>query len=88
MVEPMEMTDEEFRLYQARQRAAHAYQQAGFREFAERVQAGDEDECSQMRLARFFLDPTPELTDEFITAWNTSGEARSAIIPARERWFS
>lgn len=69
MKDPMDMTDEEFRLYQARQRAAGVYRSEGFQKFAWRVEAGLEDTCSQVRLAQFFIDPSPPPTKEYIAAW-------------------
>lgn len=70
MTDPMDMTDAEFRLYQARDRAACVYREEGFHEFAERVEAGLHDECSQMSLALFFNDPSSKPDREFIAAWH------------------
>jgi hypothetical protein len=75
MINPMDMTDEKFRLYQARQRAAQIYRSNGFHGFAQRVEAELEDECSQMRIARFFIDPPREPGPEFIAAWNEMAAA-------------
>ncbi|HWT13233.1 MAG TPA: hypothetical protein VN231_10810 [Allosphingosinicella sp.] len=79
MRDPMEMTDAEFRLYQARQRAAKTYRFEGFPEFAQRVVAGFEDSCSQVRLQRFFVDPAPPLTAEFLKAWNELASAEGQL---------
>jgi hypothetical protein len=70
MKDPMTMTDEEFHLFQARQRAAQVYRAAGYDAFAGRVELGLEDRCSQMRLARFFIEPSPAPSEEFIRAWD------------------
>jgi hypothetical protein len=76
----MDMTDQEYRLYQARQRAGAGYRAEGFFEFAGRVEAGREDECRLMRIARFFIEPTSPHPLKFIIAWNelvAAGDHRS-----------
>lgn len=70
MIDPMEMTDQQYDRYLARQRTAHVYRAHGFYAFAGRVEAGLEDECSQMRIARFFIEPKPEPSREYLAAWN------------------
>lgn len=78
MNDPMDMTEEEFRLYQAQQRAAGVYRSEGFHGFASRVEAGREDTCSQMRIARFFIDPSPPPPQKYIDAWEQLGSEDGA----------
>lgn len=79
MKNPMTMTDEEFCLFQARQRVAGIYGDAGHGAFAKRVELGLEDHCSQMRLARFFIEPSPAPSEEFIRAWDELATADRLI---------
>lgn len=81
MQNPMEMTDTEFCLYQARQRAAQTYRFEGYPEFAERVEMGFEDSCSQVRLQRFLIEPAPPVTAEFLAAWNEFASAERHLTP-------
>jgi hypothetical protein len=69
MKDPMDMTDEEYRLYHARDWAARVYRAEGFTSFADRVERGEVDGCSQVRLARFFVEPPQPHNEEFIAAW-------------------
>jgi hypothetical protein len=70
MPEVLDMTDAEYQVYRVRQAAASVYRRHGHAEFAQRVEAGFEENCSQVRLARFWTAPSPPLTLEFIEAWN------------------
>jgi glycosyltransferase A (GT-A) superfamily protein (DUF2064 family) len=81
MTDPKEITDAEFRLYQARDRAAFVYRKEGFCAFAERVEAGLQDECSQMRLALFIADPCPAHDQEFLTAWHEIADKENVADP-------
>ena len=67
--DPMEMNDGEYRLYHARTWAARVYQAEGFDDFAERVERGEADDCSQVRLAQFFVEPPQTVSSEFVAAW-------------------
>ena len=49
-----DMTDEEWRLHQARQFGAKMYREEGHERFASRVEKGLEDQCNPVRLGRFF----------------------------------
>lgn len=69
VADPMDMTDEEYDRYRARQSAACVYRANGFPAFADQVEEGLEDQCSQMRIARFFIEPAPEPSPEYIGAW-------------------
>ncbi len=55
-MDPMDMNDAEWRLYQIRRRAASIYRAEGFEQFASRVEAGLEDGCYGFRVAEFFYD--------------------------------
>ena len=70
MKDPMDMTDEEFLLYQARQGAACGYRAEGFDEYAEEVERGEHDECQLMRWAKLWLKPPQPHDDAYIAAWN------------------
>ncbi len=72
MKDPMAMSEEEYCLFRARGQAAKVYRSEGFDEFAARVERGWEDSSSQVRLARFFLEPPRELCEEFIEAWRAA----------------
>lgn len=76
-MDPMGMDDDEYRSYQARERASRVYHHEGFGDFAKRVELGLEDGCSQVRLARFFVDPTPPASAEFVAAWNVASTAKN-----------
>ena len=65
-----EMTEDEHRLQDARESAARVYRAANFDAFAEEVENGEHDDCQQMRVARFFIEPPPPITPEFCAAWN------------------
>jgi hypothetical protein len=56
-MEVNEMTDEEILLYRARRWAADRYRAGGHHAFANRVEHGLEDKCSQVRLGLFFFEP-------------------------------
>jgi hypothetical protein len=49
-----DMTDEEWRVHQARQFGAGMYRAEGYAEFAQRVEEGLEDQCNPVRLGRFY----------------------------------
>jgi hypothetical protein len=49
-----DMTDEQWRLHQARHFAAGMYRTEGHEWFARRVEAGLEDTCNPVRLGKFF----------------------------------
>lgn len=55
-LDPSEMTDEQFRLYQIRTKAAAIYRHEGFPTYATRVAAGEVDDCHGMKIAEFFHD--------------------------------
>lgn len=69
MKDRQDMTDEEHRAQDARESAARDYLAAGFADFAEQVERGQHDDCQQMRVARFFVDPPQPHDPEFIRAW-------------------
>lgn len=52
---PMDMTDEQFLTYRARQWAAALYISEGFPDYAARVERGEVDGCQGMRLALFMV---------------------------------
>lgn len=64
------MTDQAVCMYQARQWAAARYRAGGYNDFAIRVENGLEDECSCVRLGRFFFEPPEQTGPAFIGAWN------------------
>lgn len=64
------MSDDAYRTYTARKNAAGIYRANGFDTFAQRIECGGEDDCSQVRLMLFALEPAPPLTDEFVAAWH------------------
>jgi hypothetical protein len=68
--DPMEMSDEEYRVYQSREWAARVYRAEGFTRFAERVERGEVDDCSQVRLARFFVETPQLICSDFAAAWD------------------
>jgi hypothetical protein len=76
----MQMTDEQWWLHQARERASNAYRAKGFDEFADRVKQGKEDSCSLMRLARFFIEPSPPPDEQFCTAWDEFASAEASEV--------
>jgi len=78
----MQMSDPEFDLYRARQSAAGVYRSHGFEDFADRVSAGLEDDCSQMRIAKFFIAPPREHSPEYLAEWR-SLEATASGMRAR-----
>lgn len=69
MIDPMDMGEAEFARYKAREQAAEVYRRNGFEAFARRVEAGFEDECGQVRRARFFFDPPERPSAGFSAAW-------------------
>lgn len=54
MKDIQDMTDDEWRLYQARQFGARMYRAEGHDWFALRVEKGLEDQCNPVRLGKFF----------------------------------
>ena len=70
MMDVQSMTDDAFCLYQARQWAAARYRSNGHNTFADRVEIGLEDQSSQVRLGRFFFEPSLPLSPAFIIAWD------------------
>lgn len=74
----MDMTDDEFDLYKARQWAARKYRAEGFNDFANRVERGELDDCQEMRVVRFFIEPTPPHTGAFLEAWDRAATAMRA----------
>ena len=70
MTDVMDMTDDEFCLYRAREWAAHRYRAAGYYAFATRVEKGLEDDCSQVRLGYFFFEPPRAAGPAFILTWS------------------
>jgi hypothetical protein len=78
MNDVQDMTDDEILLDRARQGAARRYRIEGFNEFADRVERGEVDDCQEMRVVRFFHEPTPPHTDAFIEAWNRAAAGLSA----------
>jgi hypothetical protein len=74
MKDRQDMTEEEHRLQDAREWAARRYRAEGFDDFAKRVERGEVDECSQVRLGKFFIDPAPPPSDEFLAAWKAAAE--------------
>lgn len=79
MKDVQDMTDEEYYLYRAREWAAGRYRAVGHKDFADRVERGLEDQCSQVRLGRFFFDDLLPHDKAFIVAWN------EAAVPSDAR---
>ena len=65
-----DMTYEEHLRQDARESAARAYRAEGYDDFATEVERGKHDECQMMRLAKFFIEPTPPHDPAFIAAWD------------------
>jgi hypothetical protein len=66
----LNLTDDAFCLDRARDWAARRYRAAGYQDFAKRVEKGLEDDCSQVRLGRFFFEPTETSAPALILAKN------------------
>jgi hypothetical protein len=62
----MDMTDDEFRLYQARQNAAAGYRAEGFEQYADEVERGEHDECQLMRWEQLWLQPPQPHSEAFV----------------------
>ena len=77
MKDRQDMTDEEHRLQDARECAALAYRAARFHDYATEVELGEHDDCGQMRVAQFFIEPPQSQSAEFIAAFDEAA-ARSA----------
>jgi hypothetical protein len=75
-----DMTDEAYSLYRERQWAVSRYRSEGYNDFADRVELGLEDECSQMRLAHFFLAAPLPHSQAFIVAWNDISSATATAV--------
>jgi hypothetical protein len=69
MKHPQDMTDEEILLERARIWAARRYREEGHVDFAERVERGERDDCQEMRVVQFFVQPPQPHDPEFVRAW-------------------
>lgn len=72
------MTDEDYRLYKLRRFAAGILRGQGLTHFAEQAECGELDDCPEMRIAPFFIDPPLPQGDEFIAAWNEAAAQADA----------
>jgi hypothetical protein len=72
------MTEEEHCLQDAREWAARRYRAEGFGAFAERVERGEADRCSMVRIGRFFTEPAPPVIPEYSAAWDEFAPATKA----------
>ena len=70
MKDVQDMTEDEYRLYKVRRVAAGIFLRFGHSEYAEQVERGELDECMEMRLGAFFVDPAQPPGPEFLAAWD------------------
>lgn len=76
------MSEEKYRLYKLRRFAAGVLRQRGLDRFAEEAERGELDDCPEMRLAPFFIDPPqPHHEEEYIATWDEA----AAQVDARPR---
>ena len=74
-MDPMDMDDETYETFQARRMAAAIYRREGYHNYAERVERGEADDCSQMRIARWWREPLRPASPEYVAAWNEAAAA-------------
>lgn len=74
MIDVQDMTEAEYRLYKMRRFAAGIFRQFGPAELAEPVERGELDECGEMRVAAFFVDPTVPHGEEYLAAFEEFAE--------------
>jgi len=70
MTDVQDMTEEEYRLYKLRRFAAGLLRRNGLDLFAEQAECVELDDCPEMRVAAFFVDPLQPHGDEYIADWD------------------
>lgn len=80
MTDTYDMTDADYRLYKLRRLAAGLFRTLGLERFAQEVEREQLDDCAEMRVAAFFIDPPMPHGDEFIAAWEEEATKAAARL--------